>query len=59
VYGVVVKMLFHQYRETGDKTGLKVIFSPADLEFAEKGGRMKGCATRCFLIDSAHSELPS
>jgi chaperonin GroEL (HSP60 family) len=33
---MVVKMLFHQYRETGDKTVSKVIFSPADLEFAER-----------------------
>jgi len=59
VYGVVVKMLFHQYREMRDKTVLKVIFSPADLEFQEMGGMIKGCATRCFFIDSSHSELPS
>ena len=37
MHGLVVKTLFHQYREMGDKTGLKVIFSPAYLEFAEYG----------------------
>ena len=34
MYCLMVKTLFHQYRDTGDKTGLKVIFSPAYLEFA-------------------------
>ena len=45
MYCVVVKMLFHQYRETGDKTVLKVIFSPSDLEFGGMGRRIKGYAT--------------
>ena len=58
VYGLVVKMLFHQYKREGRQEGFQRYFLAGGSGVWRKGGGIKGCATRCF-IDSVHSELPS